>query len=42
MTLRSVFYWCETFSLFVGRGVAGELKVTENKVLIGDTCSSEE
>jgi len=42
VTLRIVFYWCETFSLFVRREVVGELKVSESKVLIGDTCSCEE
>jgi hypothetical protein len=42
MTFRIVFPWCETFSLFVGREFSDELKVSESKVLIGDTCSSEE
>jgi hypothetical protein len=34
MTLRIVFCWCEKVSLVVRKEVAGELKVSESKVLI--------
>jgi hypothetical protein len=35
-----VFCWCETLSLAVGKEVAGELKVSDNRCLLlpGEIC----